>query len=213
MGNLITSSLLDSIDWYRQCPDSWKEKAYKDLSDKLNRIYGPMNPEVQRGIDFEAKVCSLLDAPESTFMEVFKSHDPGVRQFWTLCHGGRFQSTLKSYITIDGTQYTLYGKSDILFPDRIVDIKTTANYKGPANYRGKTQHLVYIVASKIPTFTYLIAEFNDVQQRCIGVYNVDASMSVEDATRALIPRISESLDILRDDGDLWTAYKTQFNQW
>ena len=50
---LITSSILDSFDWYMTAPVSWKQRAADDLKNQLFRIYTTLGPAQQRGVDFE----------------------------------------------------------------------------------------------------------------------------------------------------------------
>jgi hypothetical protein len=218
MGKLITTSLLDQIDWFRVCPASWKESAYKGIHNTVNRIY-EANPATQRGVAFENVINACLDMDEGQFVKQFDGHCADVVKFHQVCHGGRRQAVAKRHIEIDGEEYTLYGKMDVLFPPvvcptpRIVDIKTTGNYRGKQSYLDKNQHLVYCFATRIPSFTYIVAEFTDISDKCVEVHQIDTEVDIEAAGVTIVRKIQEMVSLLQDDIDLWTAYLTKFNRY
>jgi len=211
MGKLITSSILDSYDWYINCPPNFKANALKQISDNLNRVAWDPSKAIIRGMEFEKKVCENLDdISKEDFMLKFEGHCKDMVKFWELCRGGRQQAKVSKNITVDGVEYYLYGKRDIAFADKTIDIKTTGDYKGPTYYLTKNQHPMYVACSEIETFTYLVAEYDDVKEKCVGVFPIDASLVVEDATERITKKIREFIGFLKTDDELFEAYNKKF---
>lgn len=130
MSRLVTASLIGSINWYKNCYPTQKQKAAKDLRNMLARIATPASPALLLGIKFENAVCkaTALKPEEVAGNDHFK---------WIVeeTRGGQFQRKTTSMLNIDGYDYCLYGKIDAWFPDIIKDIKTTSNYKGEDSYK------------------------------------------------------------------------------
>lgn len=211
MGKLITSSILDSYDWYIKCPPNFKQSALQQIVDALNRKPWDPTPAILRGMAFEKKVCHELDdCSKEEFMSRFEGHSEKVVEFWLKCRGGRQQAKVSKTINIDGIDYYLYGKRDIAFADKTIDIKTTGDYKGPINYITKNQHPMYIMCTGIEAFEYIIAEYDDVKGVCADVFNIDASMPVADAEEKIITKIREFITFLQTDEDLFKSYNTIF---
>ncbi len=224
---LVTPSILDSYAWYKDCPSSWKEKAEADLRNALNRIYSPMEGAVKRGIDFEAKVCADLgmDLPSFT-----ARHGTMLAPFHRHCHGGRMQEVVKRTVTIDGQAFVLYGKADVLFPSehgfrgRIVDLKTTGRWKGAVAYTSRAQHLLYIAASGIEDFLYLVAVGRDsvvaqapdtppaTMWTVEAVEEVDVSLPWSEATERLEGLVRRWMAFLEGRPDLMKAYVNIFTR-
>ena len=155
MSKLITASLVGAIDWAKKCPESWKEKAMKDLANQLARRYDtPQSPQQERGRKFENFVYAKA-APQQGPIKGSEHF----RWFVQECAGGVFQKKMRKIIVVDGTEYCLYGKADAWFPDIIKDIKTTDNWRGDSHYLGGFQHKLYCYMEHISKFIYLVAEF------------------------------------------------------
>lgn len=186
MSRLITTSLLDSIDWCRKAPDSacpdvpgktWKEKAYDDLKNTLGRGEWRSSPAIDRGNSFEKQIYSIL----TDRMEEKVACSDTFRKILYQCKGGEFQKKTKIIIELDDIDYVLYGRIDVFFPDHIIDIKTTGKYGGKDKYLSTAQHLIYCFSENIKDFEYVIAEFageesNDIRH----VYNVRYHMEDRD---------------------------------
>lgn len=211
MARLITTSLLDAFDWMTVCPPSWRDRAYKDFIDSLNRTkeFAP-SAAIQRGIAFEAEICSLLPLNKEVFCEQTKNHTPKVEIFWDKLHGGFQQMKCSRTIEVEGEEYFLYGKQDIAFEDKIYDIKTTGNYKGKSYYLTRNQHPLYIACRRIESFEYIVAEFDDMKKKCVDVFCIDASLCVEDALDRVTSKIQELLSYFETDAEAKKAYLTTF---
>lgn len=211
MGKLITASILDSYDWYVSCPPHFKESALQQISDALNRKPWDPTPAILRGRAFEKKVCANLDnIGLAEFMAKFEGHSPNMEKFWKKCRTGRQQAKVSKTINVDGVEYYLYGKRDIAFADKTIDIKTTGDFKSPKYYLVKNQHPMYIACTGIELFEYLIAEYDDVTEKCVEVYEIEAGMPTEVALERIITKIREFVTFLKTDDELLNAYNTTF---
>lgn len=171
MKYLITSSLLDSFEWLKMCPDSWKRKAIDDFISMLKREKRPTSAACQRGIEFENLVCNYNNLSDSDYLNFLKDYYKGLGEeksqiavsstfeIWNICKGGKQQEKLMKDIVVDDNEYHLFGYADIVFPDVIYDIKTTGRFKGENSYLNRSQHRIYSICTGINKFEYLVADF------------------------------------------------------
>lgn len=220
---LITPTLLDNFRWLENAPRSWHERAYQSVKGTLTRAPFKPTPEIQRGMDFEKMICGVLQRTEtpieflSSLAEERYGNEklpPGIEYtnieaFYTHCKGGVFQTTLKKEIVVNDQSFLLYGKADVFFSNRIVDIKTTASFK-PSKYTEKSQHEVYAVASGIPQFVYVVAEFDEIGYKRTHVISIDIDRN--SALADIQGRIKDLMFFLEDDPALLRAYMTVFNR-
>ena len=214
MSRLITTSPLDSIDWCRKAPDSlnpagisWKQDAYEQLKRTVGRAPWVPNASLERGTTFENQIYGILKAGTEDTVQC----TPKFREILYACKGGQFQRKTKSFLTIDGQEYLLYGKLDIYFPDRIKDIKTTGKYGGKDKYLSTSQHHIYCFGENIKDFTYIIAEFPKPESYEISSVNYveysSPSRDFEEAyVRAKITDAVEWLSSFDEPGDLGDLY-------
>lgn len=205
---LITSSIIDSYDWVKNAPPSWKQKAYDDFWGALTRTkeWKP-DKKIQRGIDFENKVYEYArrtDLP-ATVSNEFRTMVEEAR-------GASIQKKIKKIETINGQSFCLYGKTDLWFPDIIKDVKTTASYK-ESKYRKSIQHQLYLYIEDMSRFEYLVAVFNDDEddkkvQRIERVYIEESD--AEALRQAVHNRVWEFYSFVANDSDLFNAYVNKF---
>lgn len=240
---LITSSILDAYDWYKSAPgdaadpSSWKAKATKDFRNSLFRIYTPMDPAAKRGVDFENRICRDLFMGRDAFLS--KHGTLLTSEFYDKCRGGLQQEVVKYEYKIDGQMYCLYGKKDISFPvgskewpaGKTIDIKTTKEWKGHSKYTGRSQHPLYIAASGVESFEYLVAVGEDKEIAAEdtsengavlheakyewivdSVIPVEASLSRDDAFAILEGKIRTFVGYLAGVPELEKAYRTVFSK-
>ena len=158
---LITPSLLNS--WARMwtCADFVKEeendkisiddkidiareKAKEEFINVLNRIPTPTNKYMQMGIDFE-KEC----------------YD-GTTCISPIINGGSYQIVGKKDTKIDGINFLMYGRLDVLKGGTIYDIKRVGRYS-VQKYQKSYQHAFYLyLFSRAEKFTYLIYDGNNL---------------------------------------------------
>lgn len=236
MALLITPSLLDAIDWFNIAPESWKERAYNGLKDTLNRVWNS-NFAVERGMAFERLVCGNLSLSRSAFLKTFEQHPAGEKLglFYDRCVGGSLQKTIKKIVEVGGEEYLLYGKIDVSFPARNVDIKTTANYKGKNSYLDKTQGKIYAIADNKPDFEFIVAEIpytpseeaeiaKDTPVKvdltkilCTDVHHIETTYNIGVAREEIENKIARAIEFMKADGELpgslYYAYMHKFNMY
>lgn len=161
---LITPSLLNSFDFAVNAPPSWKVKAYRSLVSQIKREPFDPSPEIQRGIEFENKVydeCRYLSDPDYVNDTSKQRYPPHFETVVKRCLHGDFQTVVKDKWTIDNDIFVLYGKLDVDLPEKIIDIKTTGNYKGPKQYLKTWQHIMYTLLTNKKFFEYVVVEWAD----------------------------------------------------
>jgi hypothetical protein len=221
MSRLITTSFLDAIDWCNSAPDSlapsgktWKEDAYLQIKATLGRAPWNPTPAIVRGIDFENSIYSILNDGKE---EVVACSDT-FRKILMCCKGGVFQKKTKTIIEMDGIEFCLYGKIDVFFPKKIVDIKTTGKYGGKDKYLGTSQHHLYCFGENIPEFEYIIAEFADEGTKNIRAVHhvsyVSPGLDFEkDYIEGKIRNALAFLDRYDEPGDLKELYNTKYSRY
>jgi len=215
MSKLITTSLIGSIDWFKNCPSSWKERAYKDLKNMLDRVWATPGLAAQRGIDFENHVYRILNSEEElsiTNMNCSKYF----KEVLENCVGGKFQQKNKSFITVDGIEYCLYGKEDVTFPELIIDIKTTSKYKR-SKYVNSFQHKIYLHNTQKKHFIYMVAVFPDEESKIIEsieyIEIVINTLQLAEYKIDIINKIKEIKKFFDDMPELCKLYNTKYSRY
>ena len=228
MSRLITTSLIGAIDWASNAPYSlikgttttWEQDALRQLVEEITRTkrWEP-SPAVQLGIDFEKAVYRNIDVPKEQVQasDIFKD-------VLDLCRGGKVQQKIKKYVNIDGEKYCLFGKTDILFPDEILDIKTTSTEKNKpwqleSKYLNTFQHDLYCFITGIKKFKYVVVVFKKGINVPISMYTFPVTYwyTEEQFYDRIAHRIRRSLETLKSfnsrvpEVDLWEAYLTRFS--
>lgn len=221
MKYLITSSLLDSFDYLKSCPDSRQEKALDDFIAMIQRKARPTNEACQRGIDFENLICQNCNETMTNFYGIAEQYwkNKGCEDLETAvwvsekvaesCQGGKQQVPVMKDIVIGESEYHLFGYADIIQPDKIIDIKTTARYKDEDSYRNRSQHLVYAVCTGITDFEYLVAEFSG--KFPTNFHTIKIKQNLEESEKYLKKRILV-LDSFLHNAGLWEDYVNIFTK-
>ncbi len=222
MKYLITSSLLDSFDYLKSCPDYRQEKAMEDFIAMIQRKPRPTNEACQRGIDFENLICKncndfSLDDFYSFVEQYWKKKGCNdletaewvCEKFYESCKGGKQQVPVMKDIVIGEKEYHLFGYADIIQQEKIIDIKTTARYKREDAYRNRSQHLIYAVCTGIRKFDYLVAEFNGKYP--VDFHSIEIEQNLEESEKFLKKRILV-LDSFLHNAGLWEDYVNIFTK-
>lgn len=152
---LVTPSLLNAWGYIWYCESNVKEaesdlvcledkiliareKAYNDFLNALNRVSTPPNKYMLEGIKFEE--------------ECYK----GNTCISPIIDNGSFQIVGKKEVNIDGMNFLMYGRLDVLKGGTIYDIKRVVRYSLP-KYKNSYQHRFYLdLFPSAYKFTYLI---------------------------------------------------------
>lgn len=215
---LITSSLIGSVNWCINAPESiirenkggdgkttWKEKADKDLFNQLSRVYGEMSEAAQRGIDFEKAVYKYANQPG-------KIPTSASNKFRFICQeveGFLFYQKGNKTINVNGNECYLYVKYDAINLPIIKDIKTTDNYKQDKYLNGFQHKLYCYVAEEAKEFEYIIAEWDEYPK----IKNIHREKyvveSIELLEKEVLSTIQETIMNLKDM-NLWDLYREKF---
>jgi hypothetical protein len=218
---LITTSLVDSVEWLKTAPDSacrdkpditWRQKAYDDLGNQLSRVWTGFSKATQRGVDFEKKVYAILQSGQGWEDNGYSKE---LIHILELCKGGKCYQKNKIFVKLaDGEEYCLYGKYDILKPEDILDLKTTASYKGAGKYLGGIQHKLYCYMENISRFKYVVSEFDEKDEdnlKIQHVYEVDYTMpSRAEIYEEVIERVTATIEYVKLYPELWEKYLSTF---
>lgn len=207
MALLIAPTLLNSFDWLNRCPASWKESAYDSILSTLNREPFVTNEAILKGQDFERHVYRFAntDLDELDASEKFKQVCRRVKGF-------DFQKSLKYFFTIDGLEYVCFGRTDCYSDKEIIDIKTTANFKGDSQYLNGWQHIFYPTMANVPDFTYLVVEWAEdgsIQEVHEVYYKMN---SVKENLSIIEDGIRNFIEYIEHDDKLKKAYYTKYNR-
>lgn len=207
---LITSSLLDSFKFVKECPPTWKDKAKQSFISQIRRE--PFtSPQAERGIKFENVVYKTC----TSATEVNKNIMIGSKHFQTIaneCLGGAFQKVFKKEIEIFNNTVLLYCKLDVWFPDIIKDIKTTENFKR-YKYAESWQPKLYTYVADVRKFQFLVAEFEKESPKNIINTHMDIVYYLIDKKAVeleIVEGIKELFKYLHDN-NLYADYYNTFS--
>ena len=165
-------------------------------------------------IDFENYIYKILkdkrDINTVKCSEKFK-------EFLLTCEGGQFQFKSKSFIKVDEVEYCLYGKIDVLFPDTILDIKTTGKWDqfSEAKYLSSMQHIIYLYNQDMKRFQYMIAVFNSSSDTVIKEIKIlnyfEANQEV--LKEKIIMAIRKQTEFLKEHPVLKDLYNKTFSKY
>lgn len=210
MALLITPTLLNSYNWLRKCPQSWKDRAYNDIMSTLKREPFVTNIAIEKGNNFEKAVYANANSD----LDNLQASD----FFINVCKrvkGYDFQKSIKLDFEVDDEKYCCFGRIDCYSPKEIIDIKTTSNFKGDSQYLTGWQHLFYTAIPNIPNFTYLVIEWESENNYAIKSVN-EVKYIMEDKEKVfntITDGIRTFIDYLKHDDDMSNAYYTIYNKY
>lgn len=197
---LITPTLYGSYAYYTQTnfeiygekADEIEAKARQDWLDTLNKVKRPPNEILQRGIDFENAVYEIAEG-----RPLEKPHE-NTAEIAEIIKGGNIQVKLSK--TVDN--YVFFGIADVIKGNRIYDIKRVTAYECP-KYENSIQHLLYMEASGLEHFEYLISTGSELYKE---YYHHDA-----DNLDKLIGRVNKMVGFIRSNEDFNNAFEANWH--
>lgn len=208
MALLVTPTLLNSFDWYNKVNGQAKVKARHDIFNTLSRIYADEQPiHMRKGIEFENQVYKWANRDR---------RGKGSKLFNEVCdivQGGYYQKKSKKNIMIDSVEYCVYSKLDVrMFKPKakIIDIKTTANYKGPESYLSGWQHKWYCFTEEVFDFEYLIIEWG-LSYEIDSIHRVNYhAPGLPELKIDIMKGVQTFIRFLKNNDDLWDAYYNKY---
>jgi hypothetical protein len=185
-GFLITPSLYSAWRYWKDSEDSGKE----EILDTLNKVEKKKSPAILAGIDFENNIRGVCDGTAVT-------DDFCVMDAVEIVEGGLWQQRISR--ELDGD--LVYGIADVIRRNTIFDIKLVSKYD-LGKYESSIQHLIYMYATGIPQFDYVISDGHEVY---VETYHWGA-MSLD----ILRERISEMKDSLLLDDEMSLAFQAHW---
>jgi hypothetical protein len=183
-GFLITPSLYSAWKYWYESEYSGK----KEILDTLNKIEKEKSPAMQAGIDFENAIRHVCNGGAS--------EDFCVREATDMVKGGMWQQRISR--ELDGD--LLYGIADVIRRNTIFDIKRVFNKYDIGQYKESIQHLIYMYATGIPNFEYVVS---DGQEVYVETYHWEAR-----SLETLRERIAEMKGSLLSDDEMSLAFQT-----
>lgn len=208
---LVTPTLLDSFEFAKNAPPKWRSRAMKDFVAKIKREPVSYPTWVSKGQEFEDdvyKACKL----KSLTGEEFEGSDL-FKQVVKHCYGGTFQNKLKRIMTIGEDQAIYFGFSDVEFPEKTLDLKTTVNYKGADKYRNKWQHKLYLWMNHKKQFEYVIAVWkSEHEYKLVDVKTIPITIEDKVKLERDIKLVTLELFEFIRANDLWQDYYFTFSK-
>ena len=197
---LITTSLLNSWAYLFKVDEQYYEKSYEEFVAMLKKEPFEPNQYMLAGIAFEDKCIA--------------GEVPGISNKIT---DGSYQYKGKVWKTIDGIEYLVYGKLDVLKAGIIYDIKLNTRYS-VGKYFDSYQHHIYMeLVPEASKFVYLIGVENGMaKQDATGddytifeeTYTRDECRPIDDTIREFVKwlEVNKLLDVYHEK---WPAYNEQ----
>lgn len=152
---LITPTLHDSWRFYHLLDSKTKQ----DFLNTLNKVKVEPTEAILEGRRFEDNVlaaCTDQDLVARIAKEDAK-YAACVEEVAAIVRGGLWQERVMMTIDVSGTQFLLYGKTDVMKKDWIYDVKYSQSYE-LGKYTESIQHALYMACSGIDKFAYLISD-------------------------------------------------------
>ena len=187
---LMTHSLLSSWLYsikenpYETADDGDKQRmsAHDEFLLTLKREPTPVNEHMQKGIDFENLVTSIVHGNGDASNRWYEA----AADVAEAIHGGILQHRAKKDVDIRGMPVLLYGRFDALKAGVVYDIKYSGSYEA-GKYYDSTQPPMYLeIVPEATKFTYLISNGS----------NVWSETYIREETPSIMPTIENFFDWL-----------------
>ena len=207
---LITPTLINSYQYY--IDDEFKSPADSraDFLKTLSKQKFDPTEAMQKGIDFENKIFELDKmlkadwddiAINCIFSQETKEYKDCLKNIATIVKNGLWQETCKKELQVDGQEFLLYGKMDVIKKDTIYDIKYTSNYE-LGKFLNSAQHLIYLYCTGLPKFKYLISNGKD-----FWIEDYFNNVNIENEIKS---KINDFLSYLENDNEAKNLFETKW---
>ena len=198
---LITQSLISSWSYALTCADEYKETAYADFLNALNRIEKTTTPEMQNGIEFENEVYREAGGITRTPHPEWEN---GIKATASVLRGAPVQVKARREMTVGGMNLLVYGILDALKAGTIYDVKFSNKSFHSAELAGK-----YLESAQHPAYFYLVPEADEFIYLVSDGVDLYTERYTRKDTRPFAEIAKEFLDFLDDTG----LMKTYREKW
>lgn len=158
---LITPSLLGSWEYYLNCAEEKEAEAKASFLSTLRREPIPDNEDMANGRKFEDAVYSVCRGFEGTFLEG-EAYTKCVHEVASYVRGGAWQVKTYKDMTIDGQEFLVYGRIDVLRGPWVYDIKYSHTFD-IGKYQDAPQTKIYLdLEEKTIGMRYLVCNGSSV---------------------------------------------------
>lgn len=183
---LLTQTLLSAYAYMFDCFEGCEDDAKAEFEQTLLKIKLPPTLAMQNGLDFEALVYGIATgtAPQAPFHKWYV----GAKAVADRLTGAQFQVRASRPITIDGTEFVIYGILDALKAGVIYDVKfknkSFQSLELAGSYRESPQHPFYFYAvPEAYEFQYLVSDGEDLY---VETYHPDECPTAEQIVRPFL---------------------------
>jgi len=148
----ITPTLHNAVYWFTRL-----DKPMDELIDCLNKVKTPPNEAMQKGIQFEEDIMAYQNG--RYIGEVSDCSDMIAKVSDIIGENPLWQETVFAPMLTSCGEVMTYGKADAVNKDWVFDIKYSKSYE-TGKYASSIQHLIYMHATGIEQFAYLIGTPN-----------------------------------------------------
>lgn len=197
---LVTPSLLNSFRYYFDCENDEDGAVRADFLRTLTREKSEPNEAMQKGIDFENTIKIYCERRDICNEDGISQVTDAISAIGEICKNGLWQQAVKS----EFGDYLLYGKTDVIKRDTIIDIKRTENYD-IGKYQPSMQHRIYLYCTKLPKFSYLISNERDWWREDY-FYHDGIEQEIKDAIHEFIGYLENDAEAKALFYDKWKSY-------
>lgn len=209
----ISPTLIDKWDFYNNAPLNWQQTAWEGLLATIQKQPFVTTPAIERGFMIEnilEKLCKKqpLTAQEREFATPLVLQQA---EALSLQHV-QWQQWTAAVIECSNATIKLQGKIDCLCPDKIIDIKTTLNYK-PQKYENGWQRPFYCYMQQVPVFEFIVFIWDAAARNEITDVKTLRYEYTDQEMAALPLRLSTKIDAFigwLQLMQLWETYQTNF---
>ncbi|MBQ0124737.1 MAG: hypothetical protein KBS59_00240 [Clostridiales bacterium] len=200
---LLTQSLLSAWGYMHDCYEGCEDDAVESFISTLRREQTPTTEVQQNGIDFEDEVYKVSHGLPR---EPHPEWEEGIQAVAQRIKGAPNQIRVSRDLTVDGTDFLVYGKLDALSAGTIYDVKFSNKSFNSTDIYGK-----YLESPQHPTYFYCVPEANkfiylvsDGKDLYTEEYTRQNTRSLESVVREFMSDVS-SMKLFDTYREFWEA--------
>lgn len=189
---LITQSLVSSWAYMFDCMEGNEEEAEQEFLSALRREPREATDAMRNGIDFENAVYAEAAGAR---WDTGGRWENGIKAVATRIRGAQVQVRASRPLTVDGTEYLVYGILDALRAGTIFDVKFSSKSLSGFDAYGK-----YLNSPQHPFYFHLVPEALDFKYLLSDGADIYVETYLREQTRAAEDVISEFIRSITDMG-------------